>query len=385
MKKEKNNLFEYVGVQSKSPETIKEKPAHNKVLLAMVSTELALTPNEVRISKQKINDAVHLAFETQKRGFNKVKHIEMPVKGGLLDFLGLANDSQLRIGERVYSCVGTDNTAAFFKSSPRLRSGYGKESFNEMLKASKRSTGVMYMTGNSKSSLNACFYSLVSKVKEQHDNWVAIRTAKGQFLMENGLGSYSTASVIEEIKSSRPSLVIIEEPNELSHHDIFEIAKCGTLVLVKRLGGNTLHVFSELFNEVSYVLLSNYLIGVGTTNLIPIVKDEQALASVKFESTAHQRMLMSLELSIQPDEEVLVYGKNDFENSLISGHLDLFDFIESPQNLRVYIAEKGSSIDLYPIFKNKIPSLNLCLDLAASLMRSKETAIDLIGRFVTPN
>ena len=385
MNKDKKAISQLIAVRKKVPEPIKSESVHGRVLLGLVCAELLQKPNEIRLTIEALDGYSFILLESQTRGFSKVNQINSQASGDILRFMGLSQTVKLKVGSVRYACNSSKGHTSFFKDRPKLREGFGFEYFEEMVSSTNRASGVMYLTGNTKSSLNTCFYALSERIMKRHENWLKVMLSDGVSIIQSHRGERESQNIVTDIQMLKPTLVLLDEPSNLAQQDIFNIAKSGTLVLVKQLGGNTLNTYSELMESISYVDLSNHMIGVGATNLLPLIKDPKSVGSAYFGDNPEAILLKSLEVSIQPDDEVLVYGKDWYDSSVIRDYVDLVDFIEAPKSFRLYIEENGSSADLYPIFKNKNQSLNLCLDMAASLMRTKEASIDLIGRFITSN
>lgn len=385
MKKDKNRILETLSLPLEVPAPT-GKNNLQEVVLGKLTSLLSKRVSEVKIFTSVKEREATISFLIKTCGFTSSQSLTIDSADFDEGAIQRLDGREIQFEDSRFIVRSSGDLTYAFNTQTNLESGLGKEQFELMNEACKRASGVVFIQGNSKSSLDTCFHQFSELAKSRFgDGWGVISMSHSEMKLETPFSSTITTSPMEDALSLNLSLWIVEDSGVITNSEAIALAKSGSLVIKKTQGGNSMHFYSNLFKSTDYADISNYVLGVGTTNLLPIFKDNQNMNSETFEKSPYKPLLANLESSLIASDRVFNYGKYDFDNEIIDRHVDLFDFVPLPPNLRLFIAEDGSATDLYPLFKNKLKSLNVCLDMAASLTRAQKTSIDLVAHFVTPN
>lgn len=157
------------------------------------------------------------------------------------------------------------------------------------------------------------------------------------------------------------------------------LSELGCLVMVIKNGQTSVHEFARLRADHPSETINSNLISVIGLQSLPTINFDK-VKKAKFIDTELYTYFKKFDSSPTSKEEIGVYGHTSYLSEIITGSVDLVDFIPVPENIVEQQSVRMSAYDIYVMFKSKGYIFNL--DKSLSLSRRKLLTIDLIDLFI---
>lgn len=250
-----------------------------------------------------------------------------------------------------------------------------------LLSKSSVKSGLIVLSGVSIDPIYSTLLDLFNKVSFIRGFPLFISECEHGFLVKDSgvtLTLESIDDVLSHVVSSGINDVFINSYyNDKLFNLSITLAKGGFHVVSVKRDNSSLNTFCNLYNKDNYFTVNN-LIGVVGVSEVPLIEGSVKIS--KFKDVELFESWGKISSSPNYQDDVLLYGKNNFDSFIIRETAILIDIIFPDKKVIDGFGDRANIESLYGnMSKNSIPTN---YDHAARLLRDKKTSIDLINRFV---